>query len=531
MNICKQCGVAFASSEKEIEAVKKFDVASYEECPDCRNKRRLIFRNERNIFRNVSAKSGKRIISTYPESSPFKILDQDEWWSDEFDATIYDKTFDFNRSFFEQFRELQLVVPRWARMFVNCENSDYTNNSAGLKDSYLTFSSYDSEQLYYCMRVMSSHCCLDCLNVRYSQFCSNCVECKNCYGVHYSQMAGNCRDSLYLYDCKNCNDCILSAQLRNKRYVILNKQYSREEYERLKGLFLKKMVEDRESVLILFENLKKKILHRALWIQNSENSIGDFINDSKNVYNGFYVSECEDCANIYDCHKNKDCFDNLANEKSELAFECDTSYELYNAKFCSYTVTASDVVYCDQCINIKNCFGCVGLKKQRYMILNKKYSKEDYAVMVSRIGDCMRKTGEYGKPFPSMLSTFSYNLSAAQTMYPLKKDQALANGYLWHEEGENLNQSGENSDNILICEATGKKYRVLTQEFEFYKKFGLPLPRICPEEGYRQMCLLMRPKKLLDSRCAICGGAIKTVYSQGRGYRVVCEKCYVGKVY
>ena len=535
MNIskkCKQCGEVFIPSEKEVEALKKFDAAPYEECADCRNRRRLIFRNERKIFRKVSDKSGKRVVSTYPEGSPFKILDQDEWWSDEFDATVYGQDFDFGRPFLEQFRELQLKVPRWARMFVNCENSDYTNNSVGLKNSYLTFSSYDSEQLYYCMRVMSSNYCVDCLNVRYSEFCSNCVECKKCYGVHYSQMAEGCRDSFYLYDCRNCSDCILSAQMRNKKYMILNKQYSREEYEKLKGFFFKKLADDQESILILFENLKKKILHRALWILGSENSIGDFINDSKNVENGFYVSECEDCVNLYDCHKNKDCFDNLANEKSELAFECDTAYELYNVKFCSYTVIASDATYCDQCINVKNCFGCVGLKKEQYVILNKKYSKNEYEEMMVKIEKHLRETGEYGKPFPSTLSTYPYNLSAAQINYPLKKAQALAQGYRWYEEEEGVDDGGNIADEaVLICEVTGKKYRIIAQEADFYKKFNLPLPRICPEERYQKRSLLMRPKKLLDSACSICGSSIKTVYSPESGYKIVCEKCYVREVF
>lgn len=523
---CKQCSKDFDLCDEEVEVYGKFEALLPEVCADCRNKRRLIFRNEKWLFRNVSSKSGKQIISTYPKDSPFKILDQDEWWDDEFDTVEYGREFDFERPFFEQFKDLQKEVPRWSRIFINCENSDYTNNSANLKDSYLTFSSYDSENLYYCMRVMASANCVDCLNVRKSNFCSSCLECKNCHNVHFSQMSEGCTDSFYLYDCRNCNDCILSSQLRNKKYMILNKQYSREEYGELKKKFLKRLHDDKENLAISFENLKKKALHRNLRIINSENSLGDFINDSKSVRNGFYVSECEDCVNLYDCYKNKNCYDNLANEKSELALECDTAYELYNAKFCSHVATAIESAYCEQCVNIKNCFGCIGLKKEQYVILNKKYTKEEYEKIMSRINAHMHETGEYGKPFPALLTSFPYNLSAAYFDFPLKKEDAISKGYMWHDEEGDL-EGVAVDEKVLRCEVSGKKYKIIPQELEFYKKFNLPLPRFCPQERYKQLCALMPPKKLLDSNCSVCNEPIKTVYVPEAGYKVVCESCYL----
>jgi len=342
-------------------------------------------------------------------------------------------------------------------------------------------------------------------------------------------MAEGCSDSFYLYDCRNCSDCILSVQLRNKKYVIMNKQYSREEYEELKIKFLKRLHEDRENLSFTFEHLKNNSLCRNLRIINSENSTGDFINDSKNVINGFYVSECEDCVNMYDSHKNKNCYDNLANEKSELALECDTAYELYNAKFCSYTVTASDVAYLDQCIGVKDCFGCIGLKSERYVILNKKYTKEEYEMMLFKINDHMRKTGEFGNPFPANLSSFPYNLCAAYLNSPLNKGQAVGQGFMWHEESED--SGGTYADSSLrVCESTGKKYQIIPQERLFYEKFDLPLPCFCPEERYRRLCALQPPKKLHDSQCYICGDKIKTVYSSANIGKVVCGRCYLREI-
>ncbi|MBI5414198.1 hypothetical protein HZA38_01650 [Candidatus Peregrinibacteria bacterium] len=541
---CSECSAEFTYFLGEEDSYRRFDAKLPEICPECRHKRHLIFRNERKLFLTKSHISGKTIISTYPSSSPFKIIDTDEWWSDSFDASHYGKDFDFTKSFFEQFRELQKEVPRWARMYINCENSDYTNNSAEIKDSYLTFSSYDSENLYYCMRVMKCNTCIDCLNVKESEYCSECVECKKCYNTHYSQLSDGCRDSYFLYDCRGCTNCFLCAQIRNKEYMILNKQYSKEDYSKEKEKFLYQLFNNKNALNNKFENFKKQLFHKNLRVINSDNCTGDFIGDSKNIMNGFYVTESEDCINVYDCYRDKNCYDNLANEKSELCLECDTAYELYNVKFSSYTVTARDAVYCDQCVNITNCFGCVGLRKAEFMILNKKYSKEDYETMLTKIKEHMEKTGEWGRPFPSTLSSFPYNITAAHEYYPLSKEQAIAKGYLWHDEEKKLKpdtvyeipKNIEEVDEsickqILTCENTGKGYKIIPQELKFYKTYKLPIPRISPDERYKKLLSLQPPKKLISSTCSCCAENIKTVYPENSGYKVLCEKCYLEKVY
>lgn len=526
--LCFLCHQQFGITDQDITVYQSMGVPPPTHCPDCRHLRHLVFRNERKLFLNKSHLSGKTIVSTYPSSSPFKIIDKDEWWSDSFDASIYGRDFDFNKPFFQQFKELQREVPRWARMYINCENSDYTNNSAGTKNSYLTFSSYDSENLYYCMRVIRCNMCIDCLNVKDSQYCSQCVECKKCYGTHYSQLSDGCSDSYFLYDCRNCKNCIFCAQIRNKEYMIFNKQYSKEKFEKEKEKFLKKLFEDKKTLAKEFENLKKQLFHKNLRIINSENCTGDFINDSKNITNGFYVTEAEDCVNVYDCSKIKNCYDNTANDKSELCLECDTSYELYNAKFCSYTVTSENVSYCDQCVNANNCFGCVGLHHAEFMILNKKYTKEDYEILLAKIKKHMEKTCEWGKPFPSTLSSYPYNVTVANEYCPLTREQALEQGYLWHDDDA---CAQGNNDQALTCEKSGKSYKIIPQELKFYETFKLPTPRISPDERYKELLSLQPPKKLTDSICSHCAKNIKTVYTADSGYKVLCRKCYLDTVY
>jgi len=53
------------------------------------------------------------------------------------------------------------------------------------------------------------------------------------YRLRHSNFCGNCRESEYLDFCQNCEYCFGCIGLRNKKYRILNKQYSEEEYKEL----------------------------------------------------------------------------------------------------------------------------------------------------------------------------------------------------------------------------------------------------------------------------------------------------------
>ncbi|MBT3865290.1 hypothetical protein HOE67_02630 [Candidatus Peregrinibacteria bacterium] len=542
---CTQCSEQFEQTKKEHEVYEKFGAKLPTTCPDCRHHRHLIFRNERSIFYNKSHVSGKTIVSMIPPTSPFKVIDQDEWWNDKFDASVYGRDYDFNKPFFQQFKELQKDVPRWARLFVNCENSEFTNNSADVKDCYLTFSSYESENLYYCTRVFKSNTCVDCMNVKESEYCSLCMDCQKCYNIHYSQSSEGCHDSYFLYDCRNCKNCIMSAQLRNKEYCILNKQYSEEEYEKHKIQFLKNLADNKQKIEKEFEDLKKTLYHKHLRLINTENSVGDFITGSKNINNGFYIVDCEDCINVRDCSTCRDCYDNLANEKSELCLEADTSYELYNSKFCTHCVTMRDVTYGDQCFKLEDCFGCIGLKQSKNMILNKKYSEKEYKELIPKIKEHMLETGEWGRPFPPHLTPWPYNITVAHEHYPMTKDEAIHEGYMWHEEQKEAQHFSKEyeipsdidevddsiCDKILICEETGKNYKVIPQEYKFYKKFEIPIPRITPYQRYKSLLSLQPPKKLRETNCNLCDAKIQTIYPEKSGYKIVCDKCYLEKVY
>ena len=137
--------LAFYEKVSPVLAGKTYPIPVPTFCPDCRQQRRLAFRNERHLYNRKCDFSGKQIVSIHPSDALYKVYAQDVWWSDQWDPLEYGRDFDFNRSFFEQFQDLLKVVPRLSLINKNCENSDYSLFSSDLKNCYLIFSALKSE--------------------------------------------------------------------------------------------------------------------------------------------------------------------------------------------------------------------------------------------------------------------------------------------------------------------------------------------------------------------------------------------------
>lgn len=187
------------------------------------------------LYNDVCDFSKKPILSAYSGVCDFPVYERDIWWSDVWSAHDYALDFDFSRSFFDQFRILQDRVPRMSlHTSSNNENCPYVNNASANKNCHLVFGVNFSENCYYGWRIFKSKSCLDSLNIGSCELCYNCVDCFDCYSVSFSQDCNDCRESPFLYDCRNCNNCICCTGLRNKSFCINNKQYSQEEFQKIR---------------------------------------------------------------------------------------------------------------------------------------------------------------------------------------------------------------------------------------------------------------------------------------------------------
>lgn len=135
---CVLCQSEFSITDKDLEFYKKVspkfknsdintEIPTPTHCPTCRQRRRLAFRNERKLYTRKCDATGKNIISIYSPDKPYKVYDQKLWWSDKRDALDYGRSFDFNRSFSEQFQELMKEVPKMNLSIEIQENSEYAN--------------------------------------------------------------------------------------------------------------------------------------------------------------------------------------------------------------------------------------------------------------------------------------------------------------------------------------------------------------------------------------------------------------------
>ena len=533
------CWNKFDITDKDAELLKKlsptiawvkYEIPFPTLCPTCRNQRRFTYRNERNLYKRVCDATGKPIISIYSPDKPYKVYEQTEWWSDKWDPKAYWKEFDFTKSFFEQFQELRLQVPRWSLLNWFNENSDYANHAAKQKNysNFVVDSSWikNSEYIYSSTDVKRSFKCLYCNRI------------------------DNCSESMLLIDCDWCVNCIGCTNQKNQKFMILNESVTPEEFESA----MQKMKNDmvfREDMFEKFRKLYLETPRKALNNKNIENSSWDYLVDTKDSKNVFHMTWCENmrhCSFAYDA---KDCMDyDVWWDKTSLVYETHCTWWIEEWVWCSNILFSnviwggSFVTYSDNCSNCHNLFGCVWLHgNESYCILNKQYSKEEYEAMIPKIIEHMKKTKEWWEFFPASMSTYWYNETVASEYYPLTKSEVLSKWFKWSDFEWStpavskiipwsklpfdIKEIPDDVVNWAIeCENSGKPFRIIKQELDFYRKLSLPLPRMHPDERHKRRIAQRISRKLYDRKCDNCGIDIKTTYSPQSQEIIFCDKCY-----
>ncbi|MFA5799662.1 MAG: hypothetical protein WC840_01745 [Candidatus Peribacteraceae bacterium] len=520
-------------------------------CPDCRQQRRLLWRNERTLYRRSCDLCRKSIISMYPADAPFPVYCPDCWWSDRWDPLSFGRSFDFSRPFFGQFKELQIQVPRMSLNVVSNENSEYVNLGGYNKNCYLVFAVEYNEDCLYGTQIIKSVGCVDTLDCFESRYCYEATDIEKCHAVFFSRDASNCSESFFLSDCKGCSECLFCMNLRNKRHHVRNSAVSPGEYEREKSLLIERLNRGEFPALRdEFAALERRSIRRSASLVNCENVTGDYLKNSHNLHHCFDVSYGEDSAYVYTGFKVKDLMDVCHVTEGELSYEAlSVGYSSYGALFTHASWSGRNLLYCDIAQSCSDLFGCAGMKpNHRHCILNKQYSKEDYEELALKIIAHMRASGEFGEFFPASVAPFAYNETTAQLYFPLSAEEARARKFGWREEREeSLNVTktipadklpaaiADVPDDMLnwaiTCEATGRPFKVVKQELQFYREHRLPVPHIHPDERHRRRMALRNPRKLWNRECAKCHGSISTSYSPGRPEIVYCEECYMKEVY
>ncbi len=570
---CQNCKNDFTIESEDFNFYEKIKVPPPTFCPECRLIRRLSFRNERALYKKKCDLCDKDEILMFPAESPFKAYCYSCWWSDGWDGIEYGRDYDFSKPFFEQYKNLLLAVPRPGNIKQgNNVNSQYTNRVSDMKNCYLAFGCKVAEDCMYGSWMNDDKECVDCLSVLKSERLYECIDCTNCYDLSFSQESRMCSSSSYLLNCRNCNDCFGCINLRNKSYCIFNVQYPKEEYlDKVKELKKDPLKIKKEIIKLQKTNCVPFSVFNKI-----EKSIGNWLDQTKNLNIGFGCSNIEDGRYLFAVFNSKDVGDFCFwGDESELIYEAiNLGRQSGNVKFANECWNSLlDSEYVMNCHSSSNLFGCIGLRNKEYCILNKQYEKAEYEILIEEIKKQMNETPykdsldriyKYGEYFPQELSPFAYNETIAQEYFPSSKEKIISGGHRWKDPFERNYQVTrkpetlpffieETTDGILNeiigCINNGKPetmcttaFRITQNELNFYRKIGVPLPRYCPNCRHYQRLKQRNPLKLWNRICMCnkenhihgkekCEVEFETSYAPERPEIVYCEKCYQAEVY
>lgn len=553
LKTCTKCQSQFEVSDFEKQFLQKispeiggqkFQIPEPEICPDCRLQNRTVFRNEQFLYHNKSTFSGKPLISLFSPDTPWgkniKVISNEEWWSDSWDPMDYGRDFDFNIPFFEQFAELNAQIPQQNLMQSSNENCPYTTGTGSCKNCYLINCSENDEDCYYGKLIQSSRDIMDSAYIYDSELLYECFNCTKCYGCNYLSYSQNCTDCWFSENLRGCKNCFLCTNLANKEYFFKNQKLSPEDYKQKISEYLSSS-EGLEKANKELTELSKQSIHKYANIVNCEDSTGDLLTNCKNCTDCYDVNDSRDCKYVtvgVDIKDTVDCSNMYV--KPELNYQVLGTIEVYNNIFSLYTFYSSNIMYSMNCWNSENLFGCSGLKKKKYCILNKQYTEEQYNELVPKIIEQMMKTGEWGKYFPLKDSPFGYNETVANEYVPLTKEDALKQGYKWKDPDQkehkpqtytaptDINDVKDDIlDAVLACDDCGKNYKIIPQELSRLRKNGLPIPKKCPDCRLAKRLQKRNPRKLYDRNCSKCNAPIQTTYSPDKPEIVYCQKCYL----
>lgn len=557
---CRQCSKTFRIDDRDLEFYTRMAVPPPTHCPDCRQQRRLAWRNERFLYERACDLCNKSIIATYPVNSVYTVYCQECWWSDKWDARSFGRPVDFGKPFFEQFAALLGVVPRVNLVASNNENSPYVNYTNYSKDCHLINGGHTAERCLYGWRVVDSRDCVDVLQTNHSELCYFVSDVTQSYNINFSSQVASSHDCYFVYDCKGSNNCFLSSNLRNASYVFKNKQLTEADYKAAIAKYDLGSYRVQEQLWQEYQTmLISQTVHRAMQTLNAQNSLGNNLTNVENCKNCFNVLNSQNLGYCYYCEDLKDSYDaTFCGWPAEGVYEClSAAVKSTNVQFSVVCWGSYNVAYSDNCHTVHDVFGSAGLRQAKFTILNTEYDPETYAQLRQQLIKHMQATQEYGEFFPAQLAPYAYNETLGNDLYPITADQAKLRGWKWLD-----NQTAKTTVHTAIipdhitavsqtnlattyqCADCARPFRYVAAELKFHQAAKLALSPFCPGCRFTQLMHLRTPMAIWQRQCMCtqvdhihastssaqvptrCTTEFATTYSAERKELIYCEHCY-----
>lgn len=561
--ICQNCKGEFIIEPDDFGFYEKIGVPPPTFCPSCRLQRRLAWMVDINLFKRKCGLCGEMNFCKYEPDAPYVVYCHKCWWSDAWDSSDFYEEIDFSKPFLEQFNKLFHRTPILGLSVdaVTGKLSPYVNHCDNTKNSTMIYYSTLNKDCMYGYYLVNNESILNSSMIFNSELgFDNKNNFKN-YNAICCMDTNESMNCAFLKDCANCNYCFASVNLRNKSYVYFNQQLTKEDY-------FKKISEIDLGSHRVYADMKEKTLEhfkkypaRGVYHNITVNCDGSYIFESKNCHDCYEIGYSEDCRYclLMKQAQVKDCYD-----YTDWGFNAEKIYDsivvgegVFNVRFCWYTYqNSSNMEYCALCVGCKDCFGCVGLKKKQYCILNKQYRREEYEKLREKLIEHMHKMPyvdkrgriyKYGEFFPMEFSSYPYNNSFACLFFPKTKEEIANEGLKWYEPEtkkypitisssdlpDNIKDTKDEIINeIIACSACGRGYKVTKLELNLSRKMNVSLSRQCPFCRIREKInKWVSQMKQVDRTCYKCGIDFRTHYTQEEAKKVLCKSCYNKEVY
>ena len=542
------CEGDFDLVAEDIEFLRMLRAPASNYCPTCRRIRRMVYMNMARLFKRRCDVPGhkEQMISILTPQCPFPVYDYEYFSGDQFDPFTFGVNWREGESPMEQLFAVRKIFPMPS--FLNRDpssvNSEYSNGGRNNKNVYYAMGCYTCEDIWYSGMIEKGKEIMDSTDVHQGDSVYDGVCAKNIYKSAFVYYSKDCSDCMFTFDCKNCSDCFGCVNLRNKRYCIWNEQKTKEEYEAFMQSITpfshKFLVETKEKFWKFIATLPMNG-SRNTSVKDVSGVLSDHCNNAHDIT---HCINADHVRHVDGALGHKDSMDLLFSGSSERVYQTiNIGSQSSNVKFSvsSKFTTESEFVFNSK--SLSNCFMCFGLQNKSYCILNKQYSPEEYWPLLDRIKTDMLRRGEWGECPDMRFSPQSYNFSMAGIHYPVTREQAEALGAFWAEDPEtNVGNTPtieakdlpdtitDVDDSILtkaiICEETGRPFRIIATELAFYRKMKLPLPHVHPTTRRQGHFYLAPNGKKFSASCAKCGKDMESIFPKEKGYILYCVDCY-----
>ncbi len=437
------------------------------------------------------------------------------------------------------------------------ENARYSHLIQSCKNCIDAYSIYNSEN------ISNSIDCKNCFNCHKIISSSNCSSCSFCVNMN------GCDNCFLSYNLNNQSYMFRNKKVSPEKYQKLIKEHSYQETQKeLEKMFHNKVIKNSyyqlncENAIWNSITGSKNIIYSFDIEKSEECKYSQVVVEWNNIY---------DCSNMY---VNSDySYDILWwLDIHTTIFSCYV-FHCVNLQYCTSCFNCKN---CFGCVGLRNKEYCIFNKqytKEEYNQLVPKiitqmmrpqtswtnpsftspFNKGDTSSWSSPLikGDVpqsgtggfdtskggITQWGERWEFFHPQLSPFWYNETVAMEYYPLSKEEALKLWYKWsdyeapfpkvekfvqwsklwtascktiHEQKPELLEKLLNY--AVVCEVSGRPFRIIKQEIDFYIKHDLPLPRKHPDIRHQER-MNKRPWRTLYLRnCDKCGEEMLSVY-------------------